>query len=104
MQRELIKMENETMFTFKPMINPKSSSLNDEDQSPVFDRLVVKGNTKQVMQNVLAKLKEEMELKDCTFKPTLASQNYKRNPSVYTTSNSDGRYVLFSYYSLMFFN
>jgi hypothetical protein len=84
-------MENETMFTFKPLINPRSQAMAEEEQSPVFERLVVKGNTKQVMQNVLAKLKEELELKDCTFKPALASQSYKRNPNVYTMDTSDGR-------------
>jgi hypothetical protein len=79
-ERELIKQENESHLTFKPVINQykKRGETDAETTSPVFERLVVKGNTKQIMQNVLGKLKDELELKDCTFKPTLVSADMRR--------------------------
>lgn len=85
-ERELIKQENESQLTFKPEITHYKrrgeGNPDDPENSPVFDRLTVKSNTKQIMQNVLAKLKDELELKDCTFKPQLVSSDPRRNSNV----------------------
>ena len=99
-QRELIKQESDSQNTFQPVINPhaiikyKSRSErnpDDPESSPVFERLIVKGDTKNIMQNVLAKLKDELELKDCTFKPTLVPRvDYGHDPNV---QEFDPRYV-----------
>ena len=92
LQRKLTKEEMESSFTFSPAINDKSrnvaASLN-ESEGPVFDRLST-ASSRQYMQEVLQKVKEDLELRDCTFTPTLASK------SSFTAKNRDsvgGRYV-----------
>jgi hypothetical protein len=83
-----MKQENDSQLTFQPAVNPHAHPKykrrgdnyhDDSGASPVFERLIVKGDTKNIMQNVLAKLKDELELKDCTFKPTLVPRNVHDN-------------------------
>ena len=44
---------------------------------PVFERVAV-SETRQFMEGVLSRIRTELELKDCTFKPTLVSSYSSR--------------------------
>lgn len=80
----MIQEENEGHLTFTPAINRKSSFTNksvdlstassQQPQGPVFERLS-STNNRLYMQEVLSKIKTDLELKDCTFKPKLVSEN-----------------------------
>ena len=73
-----LKLEAETHFTFTPEINHNSKVVSAE-AGPVFERLAT-STSKQYMQEVLMKVKTEMELKDCTFHPKLSTEHHKYVP------------------------
>lgn len=75
---EAMKHEAETSFTFSPEINPTSKASASE-LGPVFERLAT-STSKQYMQEVLMKVKTELELKDCTFHPKLSTEGHKYVP------------------------
>jgi len=75
---EALKIEAETNFTFSPEINSHSKA-TPVDAGPVFERLAT-STSKQYMQEVLMKVKTEMELKDCTFHPKLSTEGHKYVP------------------------
>ena len=75
---EALKLEAETNFTFNPEINHNSKAAS-ADAGPVFERLAT-STSKQYMQEVLMKVKTELELKDCTFQPKLSTEHYKFVP------------------------
>ncbi len=77
-QMEAMKLEAETTFTFRPEINNNSKSVSGES-GPVFERLAT-STSKQYMQEVLMKVKTELELKDCTFHPKLSTEGHKYVP------------------------
>lgn len=63
-------------MTFTPAINRYKTPIAKEvqkEQGPVFERLSTTSN-RMYMQEVLTKIKEDLELKDCTFKPKLISE------------------------------
>jgi hypothetical protein len=75
---EALKQEAETNFTFSPEINATSKTVAVE-AGPVFERLAT-STSKQYMQEVLMKVKTELELKECTFHPKLSTDGYKYVP------------------------
>lgn len=75
---EAMKYENETSFTFSPEINHTSKVASGE-LGPVFERLAT-STSKQYMQEVLMKVKTELELKDCTFHPKLSTEGHRYVP------------------------
>eukprot|EP01034_Spumella_vulgaris_P023972 gene23972-30258_t len=83
MERQLIMEENESHLTFKPMINPRSAHKGDSaegnrESGPVFERLATT-SSRQYMQEVLSKIKTDLEMKDCTFKPKLLTAESSRS-------------------------
>lgn len=78
LQMEALKQEAETNFTFSPEINPTSRAVT-ADAGPVFERLAT-STSKEYMQEVLMKVKTELELKECTFHPKLSTEGYKFVP------------------------
>eukprot|EP01038_Epipyxis_sp_PR26KG_P005259 gene5259-7308_t len=63
-------LEDDKELTFKPQISQFTKNIVDKlDSNPVFERLSV--DNKAGLQEILNKIKMELELKDCTFKPTL---------------------------------
>ena len=72
---QAIKLEAEHNFTFIPEIN-HNSKVVAADAGPVFQRLAT-STSKQYMQEVLMKVKTELELKDCTFQPKLSTETHK---------------------------
>lgn len=75
---EALKQEAETNFTFSPEIN-QNSKVVSADAGPVFERLAT-CTSKQYMQEVLMKVKTELELKECTFHPKLSTEGHKYIP------------------------
>jgi hypothetical protein len=77
-ERQLIMEENESHLTFKPVINPRAhkgdSAHSDKEGGPVFERLATT-SSRQYMQEVLSKIKTDLEMKDCTFKPKLLTES-----------------------------
>jgi hypothetical protein len=70
-----LKQDAESQFTFSPEINAHSKAAAPE-AGPVFERLAT-STSKLYMQEVLMKVKTELELKDCTFHPKLSTEGYK---------------------------
>jgi len=62
------KEERESGFTFSPHVNHRREE--GEGEGPVFERLATTTN-RQYMQEVLLRVKAELELRDCTFQPQL---------------------------------
>lgn len=87
-ERQLLQEENEAHLTFTPVINPKtprrdkerdgggprSAEKEKEHSGPVFERLSATTN-RQHMQEVLSKIKTDLEMRDCTFKPKFCTEN-----------------------------
>jgi hypothetical protein len=77
--------ENESHLTFKPVINPRSlhkgdgAHGGDKEGGPVFERLATT-SSRQYMQEVLSKIKTDLEMKDCTFKPKLLTESSRSHP------------------------
>ncbi len=67
--------ENESHLTFTPVINPKSrdAASASKQEEPVFDRLSTT-EKRQHMQDALSKIKVDLEMRDCTFKPKLLTE------------------------------
>ena len=74
---ELLKKET----PFKPKIN-RSMSRDGEDEPhvPVFERLASTGDNKLLMNEVLSKIKTEIELRGCTFQPQMMTKK-KQQPA-----------------------
>lgn len=75
---EALKHEAETNFTFSPEIN-HNSKVTTAELGPVFERLAT-STSKQYMQEVLMKVKTELELKECTFHPKLSTDGHRYVP------------------------
>jgi len=75
--RQQLREELKKQTPFKPTINPSRHRDYEDEPVPVFDRLNAADN-RSLMDEVLAKIKTEIELRGCTFHPTLIS---KRRPS-----------------------
>lgn len=77
-ERQLIKEETESQLTFTPVINTRSRDVSDKHhaaahEGPVFQRLSTT-SSRQHMQEMLSKIKTDLEMKDCTFKPKLLTE------------------------------
>ena len=60
---------------FKPKINASMSrDHDDEPHVPVFERLASTGGDKVLMNEVLSKIKSEIELRGCTFQPQMMTK------------------------------
>ena len=66
---------------FKPKINASMSrDGDDEPHVPVFERLASIGDNKVLMNEVLSKIKTEIELRGCTFQPQMMTKK-KQQPA-----------------------
>jgi len=74
----LIKEHLDKDLTFTPTIissRAKESSDDDTGGSDVFTRL---SSSRQYIQDVLGQIKTEMEMSECTFRPTLPQKEFAR--------------------------
>mmetsp|Transcript_22634 Transcript_22634/g.31012 ORF Transcript_22634/g.31012 Transcript_22634/m.31012 type:complete len:507 (+) Transcript_22634:74-1594(+) len=75
--RQQLREELKKQTPFKPVINPSRHRDYEDEPIPVFNRLNAADN-RSLMDEVLAKIKTEIELRGCTFQPTLIA---RRRPS-----------------------
>ncbi|KAJ1438579.1 hypothetical protein B484DRAFT_469197 [Ochromonadaceae sp. CCMP2298] len=75
----VLQEEAQASFTFAPEINHSRDVSGDQSlqAGPVFERLATT-TSKQYMQEVLLRVKAELELKDCTFQPRLFTEGHKQ--------------------------
>ena len=70
--------QQELRRSFKPEIPKESDEIAKQrlnnNQVGIFDRLR-SGDSKKFMEQVLANVKKDLELKDCTFQPTINSDS-----------------------------
>ena len=80
-ERQLILEMMKKQTPFKPKINATSSrDREDEAYVPVFERLSSTGDSKVLMDEVLTKIKAEIELRGCTFQPQMLTKK-KQQPA-----------------------
>jgi hypothetical protein len=60
--------------TFTPQLHTKKESIQGD--VPVFERLST--SDKQQMQNILSRIKSDLEMQECTFQPHLHSDESTR--------------------------
>lgn len=80
-ERQLMLEMMKKQTPFKPKINATSSrDREDEEYVPVFQRLASTGDNKVLMDEVLTKIKAEIELRGCTFQPQMSTKK-KQQPA-----------------------
>jgi len=80
-ERQLVLELMKKQTPFKPKINASMSrDGDDEPHVPVFERLASIGDNKVLMNEVLSKIKTEIELRGCTFQPQMMTKK-KQQPA-----------------------